>query len=130
MDCAEAVDEHDNDLAEFAAFCAALGRPALADEPRFLTNRDRLAHYTELRPILEAIFVEAPTAHWTATLTDAAVPCGAVRDVATVLADPQLEARDMIERVLRLADKPVRAIMTPPCMQPLTAIPATMVATW
>jgi crotonobetainyl-CoA:carnitine CoA-transferase CaiB-like acyl-CoA transferase len=36
---------------------------------------------------------------WTNDLKAAGIPCGAVRDVAEVLADPQLEAREMIQTV-------------------------------
>ncbi|MEZ5286179.1 MAG: CoA transferase [Vicinamibacterales bacterium] len=35
-------------------FCAAIERPDLAADARFATNRDRRAHYAELRPGLEA----------------------------------------------------------------------------
>jgi formyl-CoA transferase/CoA:oxalate CoA-transferase len=94
-------------------FCPAIGRPELADDPRFRTNKDRLAHYPELRSLLEAVLAARTRADWTGRFQAASVPCGSVRDVAEVLADPHLHAREMIGTLEHATLGPVRVMGTP-----------------
>jgi crotonobetainyl-CoA:carnitine CoA-transferase CaiB-like acyl-CoA transferase len=75
--------------------CEALGMPALARDPRFATNGDRVVNRDELRHILDARFRERPTADWIAALDAAGVPCGPINDIATAFATPQAQARRM-----------------------------------
>jgi crotonobetainyl-CoA:carnitine CoA-transferase CaiB-like acyl-CoA transferase len=77
-------------------FCRAVGVAALAEDPRFVTNRARSQHYGALRGLLAERFRTRSTADWMAALSAAGVPCGAVRDVAETLGDPQMAARDMV----------------------------------
>lgn len=76
--------------------CGAIGLPSLADDPRFRTNKDRVAHYGPLKRALDDVLRTQTRATWVRRLTDAGVPCGSVREVGEVLADPQLAARQMI----------------------------------
>jgi len=94
-------------------FCPAIGRPELAEDPRFRTNKDRLAHYPELRSLLEAVLAARTRADWTERFHAASVPCGSVRDVAEVLADPHLQAREMIGTLEHATLGPVRVMGTP-----------------
>jgi formyl-CoA transferase/CoA:oxalate CoA-transferase len=94
-------------------FCPAIERPELADDPKFRSNKDRLAHYAELRALLETVMVTRRRADWTARLQAASVPCGSVRDVAEVLADPHLQARAMIGTLPHATLGPTRVINTP-----------------
>jgi crotonobetainyl-CoA:carnitine CoA-transferase CaiB-like acyl-CoA transferase len=55
-------------------FCPAIGRPELVDDARFLTNKDRVAHYPELRAVLEVVMATRTRAEWTALLQAASVP--------------------------------------------------------
>ena len=75
-------------------FCKVIELPLLSDDRRFVTNRDRVEHYDELKPLLDERLRTRPKAEWIAALTAEGVPCGAVRDVAEVLEDPQISARD------------------------------------
>jgi crotonobetainyl-CoA:carnitine CoA-transferase CaiB-like acyl-CoA transferase len=74
--------------AQFSALVAAVELPALAAE-RFRTNAGRLTHRAELVSALQARFVTAPAAAWTARLDAAGVPNGVVRTVLEALADVQ-----------------------------------------
>jgi formyl-CoA transferase/CoA:oxalate CoA-transferase len=94
-------------------FCPAIGRPELAEDPRFRTNKDRLAHYDALRSLLEAVMAARTRADWTERFHAASVPCGSVRDVAEVLADPHLHAREMIGTLEHATLGPVRVMGTP-----------------
>jgi len=69
----------------FRRLCAALGRPELADDERFRTNRERVAHRGELIPELAAVFATRPADEWVATLAEAGVPAGKVRGVLEAL---------------------------------------------
>ena len=77
-------------------FCDVAELSDLAADPRFATNRARVAAYDELRPLLERALRTRPRQAWIDALAAAGIPCGAVRDIAHVLADPQLAARDMV----------------------------------
>ncbi len=98
---------------QWRRFCAATGLDGLASDPRFVTNRDRVTCYDELRPLLAARLAERPRAHWLEALTAAGVPCGSVRDIGEVLGDPQLAARDMIARLEHGAAGAIRALGVP-----------------
>ncbi len=60
---------------QWRAFCAALGRPALAEDPRFASNPLRLQYRDTLVPLLEQRFREGPAAYWLKVLRQAQVPC-------------------------------------------------------
>src|SRR5262249_58842862 len=77
----------------FKRLVRAAGRPEMADDPRFATNADRVAHEAE---------VDGAIAEWTATLPavdvvrimeDAEVPVGRLYSAADIAADPHYEAR-------------------------------------
>ena len=87
-----------NDV-QWQRFCRVSGMDAAGADPRFATNEDRVRHHEALRELIEPVLRSLPTSHWTSRLTDAGVPCGAVRDVASALADPQLASREMITSV-------------------------------
>src|SRR6478672_7818187 len=102
------------------AFCRACGLEALGDDPRFATNRQRVQGYGVLKPAIVERLRSKTRAEWIAVLTAAGIPCGAVRDVGEVLADPQLAAREMVQQVehaslgpLRVTGVPVKLSDTP-----------------
>jgi crotonobetainyl-CoA:carnitine CoA-transferase CaiB-like acyl-CoA transferase len=69
----------------FRRLSSALGRPELADDERFRTNRERVAHRDELIAELAAVFATRPADEWVATLVEAGVPAGKVRGVLEAL---------------------------------------------
>ena len=84
---------------QWRRFCTTAGLDALARDARFATNRDRVAHYAELKPVLESHLRTRPRDEWIRVLTAAGIPCGSVRDIGEVLDDPQVAARNMIQTV-------------------------------
>jgi formyl-CoA transferase/CoA:oxalate CoA-transferase len=94
-------------------FCEAAGLSGLAEDARFATNRDRVAHYGALRSLLAAKLASRTRAEWIGLLTEAGVPCGSVRSVAEALGDPQLAAREMIQSLPHRTLGPVRVIASP-----------------
>ena len=77
-------------------FCGVIGAEALADDARFRTNKDRVAAREALRPLLVERMRTRPAAEWIERLKAAGIPCGGVRDLAQVFADPQLIERAMV----------------------------------
>jgi crotonobetainyl-CoA:carnitine CoA-transferase CaiB-like acyl-CoA transferase len=79
--------------AQFARLCALLDLPALATDPAYRSNADRVAN----RPALSAALTEATSARSKADLLAACeragVPAGPINDMADVFADPQVIAR-------------------------------------
>ena len=94
-------------------FCRVAELGALATDPRFATNADRVAHYAELKPLLDDRLRMRPRAEWIAALTADGVPCGSVRNVEQVLQDPQLQDREMIAAVEHPSVGSVRVLGTP-----------------
>ncbi len=100
---------------QFRRFCEAAGLPALADDPRFATNPQRVAHRGVLLPLLARPLATRTRDEWVGLLRGAGVPCGAVRTIGEMMADAQLAARDMISTVshpkageLHLVGNPVK----------------------
>jgi formyl-CoA transferase/CoA:oxalate CoA-transferase len=109
---------------QWTRFCAVAG---LDGDARFTTNRLRVTNYAALKPILDARLRTRSRAEWIEKLNAAAVPCGSVRDLQEVFADPQVAARAMIAELthptagllnvlgtpLKLSDTP-GGVRTPP----------------
>jgi crotonobetainyl-CoA:carnitine CoA-transferase CaiB-like acyl-CoA transferase len=105
---------------QFRTFCSIIGAEGLITDERFATNRGRVIHYNELRPLLVERLHSRTRQEWVRELKAAGVPCGSVRDVAEVLSDPHLDARAMIETVdhvtagaIRLLGVPIKLSHTP-----------------
>jgi formyl-CoA transferase/CoA:oxalate CoA-transferase len=94
-------------------FCGAIGLPEMAADPRFATNKDRIANYPEMRPPIDRAFRTATSAEWIARLNAAGVANGEVRNIEQMLHDPQLEARNMIETVAHPTVGATRVIGAP-----------------
>jgi CoA:oxalate CoA-transferase len=94
----------------FAAAAQVLGHPEWAADPRFADNTARVAHQEALKALIEAAMTQHPTAHWDAAFSAAGVPCGPVREMADLLADPQLMAREMLLPMagMRVAGNPMK----------------------
>lgn len=105
---------------QFATFCQTLGIADLADDPRFATNRDRMAHKPALLPAITEALRAAGVAAWVERLNAAGIACGPVNDFGDVVDDPQVRHRAMIREMpdphggtLRFVANPVRFSDTP-----------------
>jgi len=68
----------------YRVFVEALEKPALADDPRFRENKDRVANDDALRAILEDVLTQKTTAEWEELLIPQGVTVSAINDVAQV----------------------------------------------
>ncbi|MDD1015528.1 CaiB/BaiF CoA transferase family protein [Pseudomonas rubra] len=105
---------------QFRKFAEVAGQPQWADDPRFATNKQRVANRAELIPLIRQATVFKTTAQWVAQLEQVGVPCGPINDLAQMFADPQVKARGLaIEMPHPLAGQvpqvasPIRLSRTP-----------------
>src|ERR1700730_10941404 len=71
----------------------------LAQDPRFATGADRMAHLKELEALLSARFRTQPAEYWLNALEEVGVPCGPVNAMPQTLAATRTIARDMVVEV-------------------------------
>jgi crotonobetainyl-CoA:carnitine CoA-transferase CaiB-like acyl-CoA transferase len=109
---------------QWRRFCAVAELP---EDLRFATNRQRVTNYDAVRPFIADRLRTQPRQHWIDRLNAAGVPCGSVRNLQELFADPQIQARQMVAEIehatigaLRVLGVPVKlsdtpgAVRTPP----------------
>jgi crotonobetainyl-CoA:carnitine CoA-transferase CaiB-like acyl-CoA transferase len=84
---------------QYRRFCLAAGRADLWEDGRFQSNNGRVTHRETLVPLLQALFRTRPAADWLDLLLAAGIPAAPVNDIPAILADPQVAARQMVQRV-------------------------------
>jgi crotonobetainyl-CoA:carnitine CoA-transferase CaiB-like acyl-CoA transferase len=82
----------------FRKLCAVIERPALAEDERFRTNKDRVGHRGELVTILADIFATRTRAEWAGMLEAAGIPNGPINTLDQVVADAQTLALGLIQQ--------------------------------
>jgi CoA:oxalate CoA-transferase len=99
----------------FRRLCQALERPEMADDARFASNDLRSENVEALTEILESVLSGRGSGDWLARLEAAGVPCGPINDIAGIVNDPQIRARNMIVPIddpeagpLKLAGNPIK----------------------
>lgn len=91
-------------------FCAAIGRPDLANHPDYASNALRVKNRGVLEPLITSIFSGNTCDYWMRRLQACGVPCTPVRKLDEVVADPQAAARQMFPTVdgTRVTGAPVK----------------------
>jgi formyl-CoA transferase len=85
-----------NQDAIFARLCQAMGRPELADEPRFKTHVSRGEVQSELDRLIEAWTLKHRSETVLELMHDHGVPAGRIYRASDMLADPHFAAREAI----------------------------------
>jgi len=115
---------------QFRKFAEVVGQPQWADDPRFATNKLRVANRAELIPLIRQATVFKTTAEWVSQLETAGVPCGPINDLAQMFQDPQVVARGLAVTIphplagsvpqvaspIRLSETPVEYRRAPPLL--------------
>ncbi|MGH2901131.1 MAG: CaiB/BaiF CoA transferase family protein [Solirubrobacteraceae bacterium] len=76
-----------------------IGRPELADDPRFRTNRERMQNLDALVAVIQDRMRERTSAEWIAAFDAEGVPVGPVNQIGDMVGDPQVAAREMVIEV-------------------------------
>ncbi|HJQ57409.1 MAG TPA: CoA transferase [Vineibacter sp.] len=105
--------------AQFRKLVQLLGKPALADDPRFKTNKDRIANKPALEAELAALTVERDGESFATELMQNGVPSGAVLEVPDVMEHGHTKHRDMVWAMdgYRNVGNPVKLSRTPPALR-------------
>ncbi len=77
-------------------FCDAMGLDEIKEDPKFAVNKDRVDNRLELQEILDALFAEKTVGETLDALRGAGIPCGPINNLAQVLSEPQVLAREMV----------------------------------
>ncbi len=100
--------------------CGALGRPELAQDPRFDTEAKRVQSRATLVPLLNEILGTRAAADWVKQFEAVGIPAGLIKSVAEVCESEHLKARGMIvtlphprARKVTVMGVPVRLHATP-----------------
>ena len=83
----------------YRRLCVALGRPELADDAAFDTDKKRSANRAALNAAIGAVTAGKTSAEWIEVLNQAGVPCGPIYRMDQVFADPQVRHIGITRRV-------------------------------
>ncbi len=98
---------------QWQQFCAALGRPDLAADPRWAKVTGRVTGRQDLVPELARTMLTRGRAEWLERLESRGVPCGPINDYAQVFEDPQVRHRGLRVDLPRADGSTVSTIASP-----------------
>jgi crotonobetainyl-CoA:carnitine CoA-transferase CaiB-like acyl-CoA transferase len=104
----------------FRRLVAAMGRPELADDPRFATHDARADNQEAIETVIADWAAARDASEIDRLLADAGVPAGLVATMADVFEDPQFQAREML---LDVEDPDIGTYKTPGIVPKLSATP-------
>lgn len=100
---------------QFASLCRVIRAEGLLEDPRFASNRERNIHRDALKAELEKALAAFECNGLADRLIKAGVPCGAVRSIDQVVADPHTVHREMVVDIgaYRGTGSPIKLSRTP-----------------
>jgi formyl-CoA transferase len=111
-------------------FCAIVGREDLTRDPAYATAAARRDRRDAIAAIIQAWTVTRPKAEVVRLLATAGVPAAPVNNVAEMVADPQVQAREMFVEYqhpehgpLRITGSPLKLSETPGRVRWLAPMP-------
>src|SRR5262249_48091027 len=81
---------------DYPAFCKAISRPQLIEDPRFAKLCDRIEHMSELIRLIDEAFMEQNSDYWRQRLEEYDIAFSVMPTFAEVADDPQFHANDII----------------------------------
>ncbi|MBJ89527.1 MAG: CoA transferase [Woeseia sp.] len=84
---------------QFMVLMRTLGLDECAEDPRFMTNADRVENRELLVPKLVKVFKQKSTADWLQKLTAKGVPAGPINTIAQVFSDSYAKERKLVRMV-------------------------------
>jgi crotonobetainyl-CoA:carnitine CoA-transferase CaiB-like acyl-CoA transferase len=88
-----------NNERQFRDLCRVIDLGPLLDDPRFDTPACRRDHVPELRRLIAERIKSQSADHWETVLDAAHVPAARVRSLDEVLAEPQMQARELTRAI-------------------------------
>ena len=111
-------------------FCQTIGRPELAQDPQYATTAARRPRRDEIAALIQAWTGARTKAEVVSALTTAGVPAAPVNNVAEMVADPQVQAREMFVELqhstygsVKITGTPLKLSETPGRVERLAPLP-------
>lgn len=108
---------------QFGQLCQLIGREDLASNPHYATNPARVAHRDALVAELATVFVQRPAQTWVDALLELGIPAGSINDLPTILNDPHVQSRGIVDEaggfigpVPQLSATPAEVRLYPPTL--------------
>ena len=105
---------------QFGRLAQIVGQPEWVDDPRFASNKDRVANRETIDGLINEALANDSADNWITRLLAEGIPCGRINSVAEALETEQAKARDMVETVehpkaglLRMLGTPFKFSKTP-----------------
>ncbi|KAJ2622805.1 hypothetical protein GGI25_002692 [Coemansia spiralis] len=84
---------------QFTALCRRLGRPELAEHPKFHSNAARVANREELVAVINQVLAKKTTSETLEFLDNSGLPFGPVNNIQQTFEHPQLKARRVVQEI-------------------------------
>lgn len=98
---------------QYRKLCEAMGKPELADDPRFADNKSRVVNLAILHPIISECLLTRDLKDWLQDLEARGVPCGPINTIPMVFEDPQIKHRNMLRELSHPAAGTVKQVVSP-----------------
>lgn len=95
------------------SLCQVIERKDLLDDPRFLTNVERLRNRVVLIEEIEKSFAARPAEEWVEALLAVGVPAAPIYDYAEALVSEQAQAREMVLEIEHPVEGTVKSLGFP-----------------
>jgi len=104
--------------------CQVIGKPDIAFDERYVTNKKRVENYKEIKPIIEEWTSTKTVTEAVKALSDAGVPAAPILDIAQVVDDPHTKAREMFVEIehpkagkIKVTGSPIKLSDTKPTIR-------------
>ena len=95
------------------AFCQAINREDLHDDPRFSSAEKRTENNQVLIAILDEVFAAKTVDEWNKILTENGIVCEKVQSFADITRDPQAIANNFFSEFMHPSGKPFKTVNSP-----------------
>ncbi|KQW72745.1 CoA transferase [Ensifer sp. Root127] len=85
-----------NKQEQFVALCDEIGRPELANDPRFEKRDERKRRRGELKLLIEQALAQAPAVEWERRFNRRGIPAGRILAIPQILAEDQVIGRKLM----------------------------------
>ncbi|KAG9949248.1 CoA-transferase family III, partial [Aureobasidium melanogenum] len=97
----------------FGVMCDKLGKSEWKQDPKFVTNAQRVANRDLLEELITTITKTKTTQQWLEVFEGSGMPYAAVNDIAGTMRHEHVLARDMVKEVDHPACGPIKLVNTP-----------------
>ncbi|AHK45762.1 CoA transferase [Ensifer sp. 1H6] len=85
-----------NKQEQFVALCDEIGRPELANDPRFEKRDERKRRRGELKLLIEQALAQAPAVEWERRFNRRGIPAGRILTIPQILSEDQVIGRKLM----------------------------------